>query len=50
MCKKLDKDVELEILGETTEVDKNIIENISDPLMHLIRNSLDHGIETKEER
>lgn len=50
MCKKLDKDVELEILGEETEVDKNIIENISDPLMHLIRNSIDHGIETKEER
>ncbi|HEY9062051.1 MAG TPA: chemotaxis protein CheA [Pseudobacteroides sp.] len=50
MCKKLNKDVELEILGEETEVDKNIIENISDPLMHLIRNSIDHGIETKEER
>lgn len=50
MCKKLDKDVELEILGEATEVDKNIIENISDPLMHLIRNALDHGIETREER
>ncbi|KNY27293.1 putative CheA signal transduction histidine kinase [Pseudobacteroides cellulosolvens ATCC 35603 = DSM 2933] len=50
MCKKLDKDVDLEILGEETEVDKNIIENISDPLMHLIRNSIDHGIETREER
>lgn len=50
MCKKLNKDVQLEILGEETEVDKNIIENISDPLMHLIRNSIDHGIETMEER
>lgn len=45
MCKKLDKDVKLEIIGEETEVDKNIIEHISDPLMHLVRNSLDHGIE-----
>lgn len=50
MCKKLDKEVELEIIGEETEVDKNIIEHISDPLMHLIRNSIDHGIESKEER
>ncbi|MDP4180980.1 MAG: chemotaxis protein CheA [Bacillota bacterium] len=50
MCKKLNKDVELEIIGEETEVDKNIIENISDPLMHLIRNAIDHGIETVEER
>ncbi|NPV91014.1 MAG: chemotaxis protein CheA [Firmicutes bacterium] len=50
MRKKLDKDVVLEIIGEETEVDKNIIEQISDPLMHLIRNSVDHGIETREER
>ena len=50
MCKKLEKEVELEIIGEETEVDKNIIEHISDPLMHLVRNSLDHGIETYEER
>jgi len=50
MCKKLNKDVQLEILGENTEVDKNIIENISDPLMHLIRNSIDHGIESSKER
>jgi len=50
MTKKLDKEVQLEIIGEETEVDKNIIEHISDPLMHLIRNSLDHGIETTEER
>ncbi len=50
MCKKLEKDAQLEIIGEETEVDKNIIERISDPLMHLVRNSLDHGIESAEER
>jgi two-component system chemotaxis sensor kinase CheA len=50
MCKKLDKDVHLEIIGEETEVDKNIIEHISDPLMHLVRNSVDHGIENTQER
>jgi two-component system, chemotaxis family, sensor kinase CheA len=50
MSKKLDKDVELVTIGEDTEVDKNIIEQISDPLMHLIRNSLDHGVEMPEER
>ena len=50
MCKKLEKDVQLEIIGEETEVDKNIIEHISDPLMHLVRNSVDHGIENAVER
>ncbi|WP_243143312.1 chemotaxis protein CheA [Clostridium estertheticum] len=50
MSKKLNKDVELEIIGEETEVDKNIIDHISDPLMHLVRNSLDHGIEDRAER
>ncbi|KZL90355.1 chemotaxis protein CheA [Clostridium magnum] len=50
MCKKLDKEVELKIMGEETEVDKNIIDHISDPLMHIIRNSIDHGIESAEER
>lgn len=50
MCKKLGKEVSLEIIGEETEVDKNIIEHISDPLMHLVRNSIDHGIETNKER
>nr|WP_081562296.1 chemotaxis protein CheA [Clostridium formicaceticum] len=50
MSKKLDKEVVLEIIGEETEVDKNIIEHISDPLMHLVRNAIDHGIETPEER
>jgi two-component system chemotaxis sensor kinase CheA len=50
MCKKLGKEVALSIQGEDTEVDKNIIEHISDPLMHLVRNALDHGIELPEER
>lgn len=45
MSKKLNKEVKLEIIGEETEVDKNIIEHISDPLMHLVRNAIDHGIE-----
>lgn len=45
VSRKLNKDIELEVIGENTEVDKNIIENISDPLMHLVRNSVDHGIE-----
>ncbi|MCI9082072.1 MAG: chemotaxis protein CheA [Lachnospiraceae bacterium] len=50
VSRKLGKDIELEVIGENTEVDKNIIEHISDPLMHLIRNSVDHGIESKEDR
>ncbi len=50
MGKRLDKEVTLEVIGEDTEVDKNVLDNLSDPLMHLIRNSMDHGIETKEER
>ncbi len=48
--RKLGKEIELEVIGENTEVDKNIIEHISDPLMHMIRNSVDHGIEMPEER
>lgn len=47
---KLGKEVELEIIGETTEIDKNVIEHLADPLMHIIRNSLDHGIEDAPER
>jgi two-component system chemotaxis sensor kinase CheA len=50
MSKKLDKQVDLVIVGEETEVDKNIIEHLSDPIMHLIRNAVDHGVETSEER
>ena len=46
VSRKLGKEIELEVIGENTEVDKNIIEHISDPLMHLVRNSVDHGIET----
>lgn len=45
VSRKLGKDIEFEVIGENTEVDKNIIEHISDPLMHLVRNSVDHGIE-----
>ena len=48
--RKVGKNIEFKMIGETTEVDKNIIEHISDPLMHMIRNSIDHGIEDKEER
>lgn len=50
MSKKLGKKAELIIVGENTEVDKNIIEHIGDPLMHIIRNSMDHGLEDEEER
>jgi two-component system chemotaxis sensor kinase CheA len=50
MSKKVSKDVELVLIGEETEVDKNIIDTMSDPLMHLIRNAVDHGIETPAER
>lgn len=50
MCKKLNKEVALELIGEDTEVDKNIIEQLSDPLMHIVRNAIDHGIEPLEDR
>lgn len=50
VSRKLGKDIEFEMIGEQTEVDKNIIEHISDPLMHMVRNAVDHGIESKEER
>jgi two-component system chemotaxis sensor kinase CheA len=51
MKKKLGKDVRLTIEGENTEVDKTIVDSISDPIMHIVRNSMDHGIEpTVEER
>ena len=50
MGKKLGKEAELVLLGEETEVDKNIIDNLGDPLMHLIRNAMDHGIEPAEVR
>jgi two-component system chemotaxis sensor kinase CheA len=50
MSKKLNKEIHLEIIGEDTEVDKNIIEHIGDPLMHIVKNAVDHGIETINER
>jgi two-component system chemotaxis sensor kinase CheA len=50
LANKADKKVELHVIGEETEVDKTIIEQISDPLVHLIRNAVDHGLESPEER
>ncbi len=50
MANKLGKQIELKTLGEGTELDKGLIEKIADPLTHLIRNSLDHGIEMPEKR
>ena len=50
MGKKLNKDVDLVLMGETTEVDKTIIDGIADPLMHLVRNAMDHAIEDKAGR
>jgi two-component system chemotaxis sensor kinase CheA len=47
---KAGKKVRLELLGEETEVDKTVIEQIADPLVHIIRNSVDHGLEPPEER
>lgn len=44
------KDINLEIFGETTELDRSIVNQIGDPLVHLLRNSIDHGIEPKAER
>ncbi|VAW80358.1 Signal transduction histidine kinase CheA [hydrothermal vent metagenome] len=50
MSSKLGKKIELKISGEGTELDKTVMEKIGDPLVHLIRNSLDHGIEMPEDR
>jgi len=50
VSKKVGKEVELTLIGEETEVDKNIIDTLSDPLMHLIRNAVDHGIEKPDVR
>jgi two-component system chemotaxis sensor kinase CheA len=47
---ELDKDVTLEIVGGETELDKSMVERIADPLMHLVRNALDHGLEAPAER
>ena len=48
--RQLGKDVELQIFGEETEIDKTMIEEINDPLVHLVRNAVDHGVDTPEER
>jgi two-component system chemotaxis sensor kinase CheA len=50
LANKLNKKIELKTLGEATELDKGLIEKIADPLTHLIRNSIDHGIEMPEKR
>jgi two-component system chemotaxis sensor kinase CheA len=50
LARQLDKDIELIIEGEDTEFDKTLVEQIGDPLVHLIRNACDHGIETRELR
>ncbi len=50
LASELKKDISLEILGAETELDRALLEAIRDPLMHIVRNSIDHGIETPEER
>ncbi|MDQ7015339.1 MAG: chemotaxis protein CheA [Gammaproteobacteria bacterium] len=50
LSRSLNKEVDLVLLGEETDLDKNLVEELSDPLIHLIRNSVDHGIETPAER
>lgn len=49
MKKKLNKDVRLTLIGENTEVDKTVVDSIGDPIMHIVRNSMDHGVETNVE-
>lgn len=50
LSRETGKTIELETLGETTEVDKTVIERLADPLVHLVRNSVDHGLEPPHER
>lgn len=50
LSKEMKKEIELEIMGEETELDKSLIEELNDPFIHLLRNSADHGIESPEER
>jgi len=50
LCGKLQKKIELKMSGEQTELDKTVMEKIGDPLVHLVRNAVDHGIETPEKR
>jgi two-component system chemotaxis sensor kinase CheA len=50
VARQLNKEVKLELVGEETEIDKNIVEALSDPLVHLVRNAIDHGIEAPDKR
>ena len=50
LTRKADKEVKFSTVGEDTEIDRNMVDIISEPLVHMLRNSIDHGIETKEER
>ena len=50
LARSLGKDVELVLVGEDTEIDKTMIEDLSDPIIHLIRNAVDHGVESTEDR
>ncbi len=50
LARKLGKDIELEMQGEDTDLDKNLVEALADPLVHLVRNAVDHGIEDPETR
>lgn len=50
LARQLGKEVELVIIGEETELDKTMIEDLNDPLVHLVRNAVDHGVETPDER
>ncbi|TAN46400.1 MAG: chemotaxis protein CheA [Methylococcaceae bacterium] len=50
LARSLKKEVNLELRGEETDLDKNLVEALADPLVHLVRNAVDHGVETPEER
>ncbi|MCX6598422.1 MAG: chemotaxis protein CheA [Acidobacteria bacterium] len=50
LSRKAGKQIEMDIAGEDTELDRNIVEALADPLMHMVRNSIDHGIETSTQR
>lgn len=50
LARSLGKEIRLELVGEETELDKNLVEALADPLVHLIRNAVDHGVETPAER
>lgn len=50
LARNLKKEINLELVGEETDLDKNLVEALADPLVHLVRNAVDHGVETPEER